>query len=211
MEQMEILIVMLSVFYILEYNFLKCIFAPSRVESDPYWRAIYGVGEFSRENILKEKRKNEEKNMLVNMSTENNDFLTAIDKYEPTDIPINVSSDSEANEIVRQLQEEFGDGKISLFDDEYEDPNSYLDIADLQKAIDQEHTPSTMANNIDGMQNWIVIVVGKEGPFIHVSDGKKRWIHMGDFAEEIHINDKLMLTVEEEAEKIKVIDHTIIS
>lgn len=57
---------------------------------------------------------------------------------------------------------------------------------------------------IEGPQQWVVSVIGMEEQYIHVSDGKRIWLNIGERASRIHKNDVLILDVIRNGKDIQV-------
>lgn len=192
----------LIVYSMMEYYFIKAVYSPSQpVKSDPYWEAIYRVKEEHSNLDIKEERKKQ--------------MIQADNEVEiPTSNGIlEVSTDLESEEIIEELQKEFSGDTLSLFTNHPEpivDDSKCLDIESLtQKEPTADQT--MLSYEIKEPQLWYVNVVGKEGPFLHVSDGKKKWVHVGNEAKKVAINDLLFLTVQvKEEERIEVKDLTIL-
>ncbi|NRD81081.1 hypothetical protein HPT25_27700 [Bacillus sp. BRMEA1] len=80
-----------------------------------------------------------------------------------------------------------------------EDCLSLDDLLDSeQPAISMEYqqcATAKIADNLMGDQQWTVLVLGKEGPYIHVSDGRRIWLDLGEKSKLIHRNDVLSVEV----------------
>lgn len=61
-----------------------------------------------------------------------------------------------------------------------------------------------IADCIDGAQSWVVSVIGKEDSYIHVSDGKRIWVNMGDFASKLKNRDVVSIDVIRNGKEITV-------
>lgn len=254
MEQIDVIIIVSFIIYSVQYYFEKNVYAPQKVEDDPYWSAIYGTGEFSPDAIKERKKQEEEKeesNNEVIKSEEVDTELNISTIYYPPE----VSTDTEADDFIRQLQNEFGDSDIESdadstnsdeFKKEYkpkennivyvdkskadklsseqlqmtiekgslilkDDDDDYLNVSDLDLPMYNNVPTTSILEDIEGPQQWYVVVIGMEGTYLHVSDGKKKWIDVGNKARKININDTLMLMVELVEEKIKVLDVVIMS
>ncbi|MEK3992702.1 hypothetical protein [Robertmurraya sp. FSL R5-0851] len=59
-------------------------------------------------------------------------------------------------------------------------------------------------DNMYGPQQWVVSVIGMEEQYIHVSDGKRIWINVGERASKIHKNDVLILDIVRHGKEITV-------
>lgn len=59
-------------------------------------------------------------------------------------------------------------------------------------------------DKLDGAQQWVVSVIGIEEQYIHVSDGKRKWINIGERASRIRMNDVLILDVIRDGKEIVV-------
>lgn len=70
----------------------------------------------------------------------------------------------------------------------------------------RQFATAKIADNLTGEQQWIVSVLGMEGPYIHVSDGRRVWLDLGEKVHLIHPNDILSVEVNRKEDgKIEVI------
>ncbi|QCJ45407.1 hypothetical protein FAY30_25995 (plasmid) [Bacillus sp. S3] len=61
-----------------------------------------------------------------------------------------------------------------------------------------------IADCIDGAQSWVVTVIGMEDSYIHVSDGKRIWVNLGDNVNRIKNGDVVTLDVIRNGKEITV-------
>lgn len=59
-------------------------------------------------------------------------------------------------------------------------------------------------DNLDGPQQWVVYVIGMEDQYIHVTDGKRIWVNIGNQVSKIRNNDVLALDVIRNGKNIDV-------
>ncbi|MEI2358392.1 hypothetical protein [Mesobacillus zeae] len=57
---------------------------------------------------------------------------------------------------------------------------------------------------LQGAQKWVVSIIGQEDSYIHVSDGKRIWLNVGDKAAKMKIGDVLELDVIRNGKEITV-------
>lgn len=236
MTAINIIFIMASMYYYFEYKFYKYISNPTSNESDPYYEAIYGTGQFSPEAIKQRKLEQEQLDKAQSDNLMKIDKETSEDEDSLIEYPIEVSSDNEVDFFVEQLQSEFNKPDKESFpavpknktqEDNLEESEQlqmilknnqllvdekgdYLDIAELTMATEQGFPQSSISDDIDEIQQWSVVVVGKEGEYLHVSDGTKKWVYVGDKSKSIEANDYLMLSVIVKNEKIIVKDLSLI-
>ena len=115
-----------------------------------------------------------------------------------------------------QLQDEYTDTYWMVFTNDYEnepsDNQETLQIKDLDERLDNSKSSgyemlasAKIADCIEGPQQWVVQIIGKEGHFIHVLDGSKRtWIDIGPRANKLHTNDVIMLDITRYGKEIEV-------
>lgn len=238
MTALDVILIMASVYYFFQYRYEKLVYLPSEVESDSYYRAIYGTGEFSPEAIKQRKLEEELRSKEQQEAIENVELSLVKTPESPQVAPKQISTDNEVDTIVKQLQTEFNDSnekpslsKITSKKGKKEENNKkseqlkmviknnqllleekgdFLDIADLELATYQDFPKSSISDQLEGPQQWFVIVVGKEGEYLHVTDGtKKKWIHVGEESSNISVNDQLMLSVVNNG-KIKEVNDVVI-
>lgn len=219
--QLDVILIMSFVFYVIQVYFEKLVHYPRPVESDPYYQAIYGTGEFSPENMRKKRMAEEQHRMEEDK----------IHQFEFVEPDVEISSDKEVEDFIKELQSEFKDSEevtpneLEIIQDSeqlemkvkdnklvFDEEGDYLDISELDLPSYQDFPSSSISDEIEGQQQWFVIVVGKEKGYLHVMDSKKKWIYVGEEeADKISINDTLMLTVEVVEGKIKVLDIVIMA
>ncbi|MCM3362024.1 hypothetical protein [Niallia sp. MER TA 168] len=80
-----------------------------------------------------------------------------------------------------------------------------------------DEIPTTkIADNLQGKQRWLVSVLGMEEDYIHVSDGKRVWINIGERVHQINRKDSLSLEIVREGKnirvsKIEILEHAVSS
>lgn len=84
-------------------------------------------------------------------------------------------------------------------EEEQEDCIQMTDLESEEKNIEptgyEAFASSKIAENLAGPQQWVVSVVGMEESYIHVSDGKRLWINVGERAAKLNNGDVLILDV----------------
>lgn len=65
---------------------------------------------------------------------------------------------------------------------------------------------SKISDDKEGIQLWMVSVCGIEREFIHVSDGSRIWLNIGDLAKEIRHGDILSLRIKKENNCVEVLE-----
>lgn len=107
--------------------------------------------------------------------------------------------DQPSEEIEYELDIDHGYKLSSLA--EYGEEEDYIQMADLDEM--EENSPTgyeqfasaKIADCINGPQQWVVTIVGMEESYIHVSDGKRIWINVGEKATKLKKGDVLILDV----------------
>lgn len=62
-----------------------------------------------------------------------------------------------------------------------------------------------ISDDLDGVQQWVVNVVGIEGNFIHVSDGSRMWLNVGEsYAARINKGNVLAIDINKVGRKVDV-------
>lgn len=90
-----------------------------------------------------------------------------------------------------------------------EDLLSIDDIHDEPVASIPEPYPTIatakISDDLDGVQQWVVNVVGIEGNFIHVSDGSRMWLNVGEsYAARINKGNVLAIDINKVGRKVDV-------
>src|SRR5690606_7522162 len=74
-----------------------------------------------------------------------------------------------------------------------------LTVEDLDDELSPMPVPEVatvkIADERLGLQQWTVVVVGKEQNYVHVYDGTRVWVDMGEDATKVEIGDILELEV----------------
>ncbi|MGE6755970.1 hypothetical protein ACQKFO_21450 [Rossellomorea sp. NPDC071047] len=93
-----------------------------------------------------------------------------------------------------------------------EDQDDCLSMRDLNTEyslqIDEQYSQTATAkikDEILGVQQWTVSVIGLEQKFIHVSDGDRTWLDVGENVRHIQNGDVLSIEVNRSRDKIEVI------
>lgn len=97
-----------------------------------------------------------------------------------------------------------------LANDDQENLEDCISIDDLKEESSSEPTgyeqfaSAKIADEIEGAQQWIVSVIGMEDEYIHVSDGKRIWLKVGQQVLKIRNHDVLALDVYRSGNKVEV-------
>lgn len=68
----------------------------------------------------------------------------------------------------------------------------------------EEYASAKIADGVEGAQQWVVTIVGMEDSYIHVSDGKRLWVNVGEHAASLHNRDVLKLDVVRKGKEVTV-------
>jgi hypothetical protein len=98
-----------------------------------------------------------------------------------------------ADDEVEELQEDCIHMEDLIKDEKLVSPVGYESFAS-----------SKILDCIKGPQQWVVSVIGMEEQYIHVSDGKRIWLNIGEKATRIRMNDVLILDVVREEKEVIV-------
>jgi hypothetical protein len=96
---------------------------------------------------------------------------------------------------------------LEQLEDEEDDSIHMNDLVEqhIQVATGYEEFASAkILDCLDGAQQWVVQVVGIEEDYIHVSDGKRIWINIGERVNKIRNNDVLILDVIRNGKNVSV-------
>jgi len=117
-------------------------------------------------------------------------------------------------DLLHNLQVELADdSNLNNYDDwpSYPDDEDCLTVHDLnneyQVNIDDEYVSSANAKIKDeliGIQKWTVNVIGEEKQYIHVSDGDRIWLDVGNYASKIAVGDIISVELDRQLEKIEI-------
>lgn len=136
--------------------------------------------------------------------------------------------DEAARELFSELQQELGmvelpDNKEENNETIYTDPDhfeqdgelnefsdGYISLSDLEENVQYKPTgyeayaSAKIADELNGPQQWVVAVVGMEDQYIHVSDGKRLWVNVGEKAAKLNKGDVLILNIIRNGKEIQV-------
>lgn len=113
--------------------------------------------------------------------------------------------DEDMEIMYRQLLQELHGEEPQM--DEGQD---YLHISDIEipeqnyQTGFEEFASANIGDGLVGKQQWVVRVIGIEETFIHVSDGKRIWLNVGERVNKISIGDTLIVSVDRSTEGISV-------
>jgi hypothetical protein len=130
--------------------------------------------------------------------------------------------DEAAEDLLKTINHELGLNIQTEFENDFEncsyleeeiEYDDYLSIHDAaipnESTIDstfKQYATAKIGDNTDGQQQWIVKVIGIEGEYIHVTDGNRIWVKVGEQkASKIKNGDVLDLDVIRNGRNIEVI------
>ncbi|MCM3619800.1 hypothetical protein M3936_19700 [Sutcliffiella horikoshii] len=99
-------------------------------------------------------------------------------------------------ELVSEISVTSDDDGLSLADWVYEE----------EEVIPTVLGSTKISDNKEGLQNWMVSVVGIEREYVHVSDGTRIWLDLIDFAREVQHGDILSLQVNRMKDCVEVVE-----
>lgn len=112
-----------------------------------------------------------------------------------------LSKQTEVEEIVYVMDDELDYEMDFVSEWAEEELDDCIQMADLEIEDNSEPTgyeafaSSKIADKVNGPQQWVVSVIGMEESYIHVSDGKRLWINVGERAAKLNNGDVLILDV----------------
>lgn len=98
----------------------------------------------------------------------------------------------------------FLDTDVYLVEEDYETQQDedciYLDdLLSEEQSVSptgyEKFASAKIIDGLDGAQQWVITIVGAEESYIHVSDGKRLWVNVGEYAASLRIGDVLKLDV----------------
>jgi len=151
----------------------------------------------------------------------------AVDLWKELSMDLGLESNSEKHEVIvssENLDEDFDsylvlgmneeDEEQDFYYAEFEDEAQEDDCISLDDLMNEEVTVSPtgyeqyasakIADNLDGPQEWVVTIVGMEESYIHISDGKRIWVNVGEDAASLRKNDVLKLEVVRNGKEVRV-------
>ncbi|MEY8742010.1 hypothetical protein AB9M62_21280 [Bacillales bacterium AN1005] len=99
------------------------------------------------------------------------------------------------------------DSDCILFSD-YDAENSVTN--DILSADFEQLTSSKIGDFIEGEQQWVVSIIGTEEEYLHVSDGHRAWINVGEDVQRIKRGDLLALDVIRHGRNTEVLKITVL-
>lgn len=152
----------------------------------------------------------------------------ALGLFEELTMDLNATSrpkEKEVLEVLGTVDEDIDSYiVINMSEEDYEHDFYYMDDEDAQVqdedciSLDdlmkeevtvsptgyEQYASAKIADNLDGPQEWVVTIVGMEESYIHVSDGKRLWVNVGEDAANLHKNDVLKLEVVRNGKEVNV-------
>lgn len=158
--------------------------------------------------------------LQLELGTDDSNYAVEVDietngVYELDDEPIEFGFDNDVVSLADYEEQEFmEDGTFATAYDEGLEDNQEdcIHMDDLMREVEVVSSPSSyeafasakIADCTDGLQQWVVSVIGMEEQYIHVSDGKRIWLNIGERASRIHKNDVLILDLIRHGKEVKV-------
>ncbi|WP_374717785.1 hypothetical protein [Neobacillus sp.] len=144
-----------------------------------------------------------------------------LSKTELETIPATISELDEDTinlfeEIEKALEvnsKEYENENYSVYD--FEDEKAVIedDCISIEDLENEEPVTSTgyesfasakIADEIDGPQQWVVSIVGMEDTYIHITDGKRIWVNVGEKVHKLKNGDILILDVVRNGKEVLV-------
>ncbi|MGN7299472.1 hypothetical protein [Ferdinandcohnia sp. SAFN-114] len=73
-----------------------------------------------------------------------------------------------------------------------------------------QYATAKIKDEVEGRQEWTVKVIGMEGPYIHITDGQRIWVNVGEAkTSKIHVGDVLNLDVARNGKKDIIVNRII--
>lgn len=140
------------------------------------------------------------------------DFLSLLEQ-EVGDSDSFVEIKSTANEapVCQSYVDEI---QLSIEEDDCLSMNDLNSIAfDELEDVDStfiQYATAKIKDEVVGHQEWTVKVIGMEGAYIHITDGQRIWVNIGEAkASKIHVGDILNINVERKGKKDIVVNRII--
>jgi hypothetical protein len=89
--------------------------------------------------------------------------------------------------------------------------NDLYEVGEVE--IDEQYTELANAkiqDELRGKQQWTVNVIGLEKNYIHVSDGIRIWLDIGNYASKVSIGDVLSVEVDRQIDRVEVLDISVL-
>lgn len=156
----------------------------------------------------------EPSNLLVELTNELNEvddiIVNETELYTETQDFYLVNEEEEQFIIESQMEVNFESNQLESNEDCLHEEDCIL-IEDYTKHQNTEistgyenFASAKIMDCIDGPQQWVVKVLGMEEHYIHVSDGKRVWINVGERVHKLKNGDSLILDVIRQEKNIKV-------
>ncbi|MFD1736176.1 hypothetical protein ACFSCX_06315 [Bacillus salitolerans] len=120
-----------------------------------------------------------------------------IDCMEP-DNYVTVSMDDELNQLDMMMEQQPIEDCLTMEDLSEDDENIELDGSYSELAT------ARIRDGLMGEQKWTVQVVGIENEYVHVSDGNRIWLNMGDASSMVGVGEILSVVVNRTEKDITV-------
>lgn len=100
---------------------------------------------------------------------------------------------------------------VNLHEEDCLTVNDLCEVRDV--VIDEQYTELANAkiqDELRGRQQWTVNVIGVEKSYIHVSDGRRIWLDIGNYASKVSIGDVLSVEVDRLIERVEVLNISVL-
>lgn len=134
--------------------------------------------------------------------------------YEMEEAPVEFDFDYDMVSLADYDEQDFVEEEtfVTAYEEEFVDNQE--DCIHMDDLIREEEVTSPVGYEsfasakivdcMEGPQQWVVSVIGMEEQYIHVSDGKRIWLNIGERASRINKNDVLILDVIRNGKEIQV-------
>ncbi|PGT83267.1 hypothetical protein [Bacillus sp. AFS040349] len=121
--------------------------------------------------------------------------------YSDADCPPELDGQNDESQWVKLNSVEEEEDYLSMSDLNGENSDQQLNIDSYS-----QFSTSKISDNMEGLQQWTVKVVGMEDAYIHVSDGQRIWLNVGiEKARKITNNDILAIDVMKNGKEVEVL------
>jgi hypothetical protein len=116
--------------------------------------------------------------------------------------PVQLASEEVSNELDFTINQDC----ISLSDYDIDCSNSNeLTTFDFEKLA-----TAKISDSLEGEQQWVVSIIGTEEEYLHISDGHRTWINVGQDALRLKRGDLLAVDVVRKDKRVEVLNITIL-
>lgn len=124
--------------------------------------------------------------------------------------------DYAVSELTSEEESFFSSLQESLAQHSEAEEGDYLSLNDLQEELENKeaeqpayhyYETEKIANAVIGEQTWIARVVGYERDYVHLSDGHKIWVHVGEKVKDFKQHALMEIEVDRQSDVIKVLNY----